>query len=400
MAAFTYTALDASGRRIVGREEASADTVVEAQLRARGLWVIEVAPAASANGRRLRRGRRHRRAALMMTRSMASLLAAGLPLAHALRITRAVVRGPVTDVVGEIEAGVARGEPLHAALAAHAGLFPSLHVGLIRAGERSGDLAGAFSRLASYLERQDALRQRLLSASIYPLLLAAAGTVAIIVLLLFVLPRFVELLEGAGAALPPSTAALLAAAGAARAAWPLLLLLPAGMLGFASWCRTAERGRRIGAMLLLRIPLIAGLRRQALGGRFARLLSTLLAGGAPLLSALEDAAASIGDPIAGEEIEQIRARVREGSTLHGALAGSGAFPTLLGQLVQVGEEAGELSIFLERAAEILEAETERALQRLVTLAEPAMILGFGLVIAFVALSLLQAIYSVNAGSFR
>ena len=400
MAAFTYTALDASGRRIVGREEASADMVVEAQLRARGLWVIEVAPAASAETRWFWPGPSQRRAVLLLTRSMASLLAAGLPLARALRTTRAVVRGSAADALGEIEASVARGEPLHAALAAHAGLFPALYTGLVRAGERSGDLAGAFGRLASYLERQDALRQRLVSASMYPLLLAAAGTVAIIVLLLVVLPRFVELLEGAGATLPASTTALLAAAGAARTAWPVFVLLPAAVLAFASWCRTAERGRRIGAMLLLRIPLIAGLRTQALGGRFARLLSTLLGGGAPLLSALEDAAASIGDPIAQEEIEQVRARVREGSTLHGALAGSGLFPALLGQLVQVGEEAGELSSFLERAADILETETERALQRLVTLAEPVMILGLGLVIAFVALSLLQAIYSVNAGSFR
>lgn len=126
----------------------------------------------------------------------------------------------------------------------------------------------------------------------------------------------------------------------------------------------------------------------------------LLGGGAPLLAALEDVAASVPDPLAKEEAARIRARVREGASLRQAIAEGTLFPPLLAQLVAVGEEAGQTEAFLSKAGELFEERTERTLQRLVTLLEPAMIIGFGVVVAFVALSLLQAIYGVNAGAFR
>ena len=148
------------------------------------------------------------------------------------------------------------------------------------------------------------------------------------------------------------------------------------------------------------IPGVRGLRRDALGARFARLLGVLLDGGAPLLSALDDAAASIGDPLAHEETLRIRARVREGMALHRAIDGGGFFPPLLGQMAAVGEEAGELDVFLLNAAGILEVRVARMHERAVSLVEPAMIPIFGAIVAFVALSLLQAIYGVNADAFR
>ena len=152
--------------------------------------------------------------------------------------------------------------------------------------------------------------------------------------------------------------------------------------------------------MMVNTPLVGTFRRHVLASRFARLVGVLLYGGSPLLNALDDTIHSLGDPLAQDEVLRIRTRVREGASLHGALAEGALFPDLLGQLVTVGEEAGRLQEFLDKAAEIFEQSTQRALQRLVAIAEPLMIVIFGGIVGLVALSLLQAIYGINAGSFR
>jgi len=215
-----------------------------------------------------------------------------------------------------------------------------------------------------------------------------------------VLPRFAELLSGTGATLPRSTAIVLATATALKSAWPALVVLAAALPLIVSWARRTDQGKRAGARLLLELPVIKDLRRQSLGARVARLVGVLLSGGAPLVSALEEATDCLPDPLARDEVARIRTRVREGVSLRGAVAESGFFHPLLAQLVAVGEESGRLQEFLLKAAEIFEERTERGAQRLVTLIEPAMIVTFGLLVAFVALSVLQAIYGVNAGVYR
>jgi type IV pilus assembly protein PilC len=331
---------------------------------------------------------------------MAALLPVGMPLAQALGAATGVASGDVRTALQEIRGRVERGETLSAALAHHGNLFPPIYVGLVRAGERSGDLDSAFRRLADQLERDEQLRGKVLSASIYPLLLASAGSLAVTVLLFFVLPRFVTLLEGSGATLPKSTATLLALSAGLHRAWPVLILIPFVIAAFAAWVANTEEGRRVWSGTMLALPGVSTLRRYALAGRFARLVGVLLGGGAPLLSALDDTIESIGDPIARDDAVRIRTRVREGTSLRGAVGESTLFPPMLSQLVGVGEDAGQLQVFLMKAADIFEERTERATQRLATLAEPAMIVVFGAIVAFVALSLLQAIYGINANSFK
>jgi type II secretory pathway component PulF len=364
------------------------------------LLVLEVAE--SAEGAGTKRGFRfgRRREVLEVTRAMAALLPVGMPLAQALNAASGVASGEVKDALQEVRARVERGDPLSTALAEHRRLFSPLYVGLVRAGERSGDIDAAFARLADQLDRDEQLRGKVLSASIYPILLATAGSVAVTVLLFFVLPRFVTLLEGSGAKLPRSTATLLAFSAVLHRMWPVLLLVPFLIAGFAAWVTTTDEGRRVWSVTLLTLPGVRTLRRYALAGRFARLAGVLLGGGAPLLVALDDTIESIGDPVARDDAVRIRTRVREGSSLRAAVAEGGLFPPLLAQLIGVGEDAGQLRVFLMKAADIFEERTERATQRLATLAEPAMIVIFGVIVAFVALSLLQAIYGINANSFK
>lgn len=398
---FVFEALDPVGRRVRGEDVAVSPSMLMISLEARGLLVVSVVPAQDRKPRSegLDLGS-FRVGVLQATRTLSALLSAGLGLPRALGAAADVAGSHVGATVLVVRDRVERGDTLAKALAEHPSVFPPLYVGLVRAGERSGDLAGAFQRLAQQLERDQQLRSKLISVSIYPLLLAVAGGMAVVVLLLMVIPRFVELLQGTGAALPRSTALVMAISAGLRRYWPALLALPAGLGALLAWMRSSDEGRRAASRLLLGTPLLRSYRQNALGARFARLLGTLLGGGAPLLTALDDTIESLGDPLGRDEAVRIRSRVREGVALHRAIAEGGFFPPILTQLVTVGEEAGQLQTFLDKAADILEERTERLLQRLVALVEPVMILVFGGVVGFVALSLLQAIYSVNAGSFR
>ena len=400
MPTYAYQAVDGSGKRMRGQAQAMSSNALTRTLEERGLLVLEVAESADAAAAKggVRFGRR--REVLEVTRAMAALLPVGMPLAQALNAASGVASGGVRAALQEVRARVERGDTLSSALAEHRQLFSPLYVGLVRAGERSGDIDAAFARLAAQLERDEMLRGKVLSAAIYPMLLATAGSVAVTVLLFFVLPRFVTLLEGSGAKLPRSTATLLAFSSVLHRAWPVLLLIPLLVAAFAAWASNTDEGRRVWSRIMLSLPGVSTLRRYALAGRFARLAGVLLGGGAPLLNALDDTIESIGDPIARDDAVRIRTSVREGVSLRGAVADSKLFPPLLAQLIGVGEDAGQLQVFLMKAADIFEERTERATQRQATLAEPAMIVVFGIIVAFVALSLLQAIYGINANSFK
>lgn len=398
--AFSYTAVDRSGRRHRGREAAATGLALTQQLETRGLLVLDLEPAQESGASRAGFGPVRRREVLEITRALAALLPAGLPLARALDASSNLAQGHVAAALDSVQSKVERGQSLAASLAEHPRLFSPLYLGLVRAGERSGDLAGAFRRLSIQLEREEELHAKLLSASLYPLLLASAGGVAVLILLFFVLPRFVELLHGTGAVLPATTSALLGLASLFRQYWLAVAALPVMAALLLFWSRTTDEGRRALSSLFLRLPVAGGLRRQALAARFARLVAVLLGGGAPLVSALDDSLECLDDPLARDEVARIRTRVREGAALRSALGEGDLFPPVLTQLVAVGEESGRLQEFVLKAADILEERAERSMQRLVALAEPAMILIFGGIVGFVALSLLQAIYSVNAGSFR
>lgn len=399
MPTYAYEAVTGTGKKSKGREEAASTGALTQSLESRGLFVLTIAETAGeAEPSKFRFGRK--REVLEATRALATLLPVGMPLAQALNAATGVTSGDVKDALIDVKTHVERGETLSTALARHPGLFPPIYIGLVRAGERSGDVDTTFARLAEQLEREESIRGKVLSAAIYPILLAVAGSVAVSVLMLFVLPRFVGLLEGSGAKLPASTTLLLNLSAFLRKVWPVFLVIPLAFGSLSAWIRSSDKGARFWSRLLLAIPLVNTLRRYALAARLARLLSVLLGGGAPLLVALDDSIESLDDPIARDDAKQIRSRVREGSSLRQAVAESSLYPALLPQLIGVGEDAGQLRAFLNKAAEIFEERTERATQRLATLAEPVMIVIFGLIVAFVAMSLLQAIYGINAGSFR
>lgn len=396
---YVYHAVNRAGRRERGTTEAESALALSRTLEARGLIVLDVEARSAVVARRPAR-RSGRGDVAELTRSLAALLQAGVPLSRALSTVTTITPGALTPVIDDLRGRIARGESLGAAIASHPRVFTALYAGVVRAGERSGNLSGSFAALAAQLDREERLRARLLAASIYPLILAVASAAAIAVLVLYVLPSFAELLEGARATIPRSTATLLAMAEGVRGSWPILLGVVVSVGAALGLGARTESGRRSLASLLLKTPLVGALRRYTLAARLGRVLSVLLAGGAPLLSALEDTQQSLADPVARDAVGRIRARVRDGTALNVAIGETGLFPPLLPRLVAIGEESSRLEEFLGRAADICEDKAERLLQRVVALAEPAMIMVLGVMVAFIALSLLQAIYGVDASAFR
>ena len=335
-----------------------------------------------------------------LTRSLAALLTAGLPLARALETTRDIAGGNAAPILDGVLTDVRRGRSLAEALRGYPLVFSPMYVGVVRAGERSGRLAAIVERLADELERQEELRQRLISAAVYPAALVGLGVCSIVLLLLFVVPRFAELLVDAGATLPATTAALLSASTLLRANWLYLLLVALVSIVAAASYTSSVQGRRAVSAGLIRVPIVGAIVRSALAVRFARILAVLLEGGAPLIAALSDTAESVADPSAEDEVLRIREDVRTGSSLTASLGQGELFPVELTRLVAVGEESGRLAEFLGRGSDLLERRVTRATERAVTLLEPAVIVLFGGIVAVVALALLQAIYGVNAGAFR
>lgn len=400
MPRFAYEAVNAAGRTVTGVQEAPSGDEAERALRDRGLRPLAL-DVDDGRGELEDVGRTGRRADVAGAfRYLATLLEAGFPLDRALGTVRGLVgRDDVAAALSEVREGVRSGDTLSEALEDREDVFPRIAVGMVRAGERGGRLAEALGRLARHLEREEELRSRVLSALLYPALMAGVGGTALLVLVFYVLPKFVGILEETGAALPTSTALLLGATDFLGRWWLPLLLGVLGLGGaVAAWARS-ERGRARISAALLRLPVVGPLRRRMAAARFGRSLAELLESGLPIVSALDAASASLADPAAADDVEAARRRVRAGRGLADALRQGRAFPPLFLRMTELGEEGGRLPEMLGRAADVAEEELERRLERLVRLVEPAMVVLFGVVVGFVALSLLQAIYGVRLQSF-
>jgi general secretion pathway protein F len=394
---FAWRAADAAGRTLKGVEEAASPAALERALGARGLYPLEVAPAPARDAGERRGGGRGKRAEMVESiRYLATLLSAGFPLDRALgAVARVAGRNDVAEAVAEVRTRVRGGARLAEGMAEHPDIFPRFAVGMVRAGERGGYLADSLDRLAVQLEREQALRARLASAMLYPAVMVLVGAAALATLFVQVLPRFVELLADTGSQLPRSTALLLATGDFVGRWWPALLMLPMLLAAALAAVRATEEGRHAVDRALLRAPVAGKIRRSVAAVRLARALSTLLRSGMPILPALETASEAQSDAAVAADVLRVREEVRAGDGLAVSLRRGGVYPFSFLQMVEVGEEGGRLPEMLERAAEAMEGEVERSLERLLRLVEPVMIVAFGGAVGFVALSLLQAIYGIQ-----
>jgi general secretion pathway protein F len=382
-----------------GEIEAASPQEAVSQLQKRGAMVLGLTPArASAGLLSIGSGvpalRRSELAEMM--RELTSLLGAGQDLDAALRL--AAEEAPnrrVAGVMRRVHDAVRSGSALATAMQREPKSFPRLCIGLVRAGEAGGDLAGTLARLADLLERQRSLAANLQAAMIYPAVLLVAAGGSIVLLLTQVLPQFVPLFAENGVALPASTAFLLGLGQAVAdyGLYALVTLVVAAILINRALRRPGVR--LVADRLFLRLPIIGSLAREVVAARFARTLGMLLINGVPLLAAL-----AVTDDVLGNRAAQqaVRAATESAKTGHGmarALTAAGIFPPRLLHLLRLGEETAQLGPLALRGADMLEERTRLGLQRLVALLVPVITILMGAAVAGIISSLLLAMLSLN-----
>jgi general secretion pathway protein F len=395
---YRYKGVNAQGEVVEGGIEADAAPDAVARLQDAGLLPIRVQPATS--GRQplpwRRGGGAPQREIDAFTHELAILLAAGLPLDRALRtLSDLADDARLKRLIARLEEGVRAGASLSSALEAQEGVFSPLYVSMVRAGEAGGATDQALARLAEHLERARALRESVLSALIYPLILVAVAGVSVLILLMYVVPQFTQLFEDMGGALPLPTRVVIGTGELVQGYWWTVALGVLALLAYVRHQRARPVRRLRWDALLLRVPLLGALAVKTEVARFSRTLGTLLGNGVPLLSALAIARDTLANLAVAQAVDTAGAELAQGRGLSGPLADTGVFPRIAVQMIQVGEESGRLEEMLLRVADVYDREVRRAIQRLLALLEPALIVGLGIIIAAIVLSLLTAVLGMN-----
>jgi general secretion pathway protein F len=403
MSSFRYTALNDKGEIVRGVMAAADAAVLCELLRRQGQVPIETRPATGGilhalDGNLFGSGRRDlsRQHVADLTRELAVMLSAGQDLDRSLRFLVESARSRrLRTVLADLRDRVRNGSALATALAAWPHSFPRLYVGLVRAGESSGDLANCLERLALLLERQRSLAATVTSAMIYPALLMLAAIGSISLLLTQVLPQFVPLFEQNGARLPQATEIMIDL-GAFVSQYGLAMLAGLLLMGFGLHAALRHPGpRAVADRLLLRLPVIGGLAQEVMAARFSRIFATLLQGGVPLIAALAVVQEALGNGAGAAAVAAASAAAKGGGNLADTLEAAGVFPLRMIHLLRVGQETGRLGPMAQRAAEIHEEATRIGVQRLLALLTPAITIVMGAAIAGIVTSLLLAMLSLN-----
>jgi type II secretory pathway component PulF len=395
MTEFRYLAARMDGRLVRGVLIGASGTEVDTALRAHGLHPISTS---AVRALRLSRRKPTRRDLAIAFRSLASLVNGGVSLVRALAVAQSLPRSiSFRRSLIECRRYVIEGKTLTEALELSLSQVPAVVLGMLRAGERASKLGEALDQTASHLEQEAELAGRLQQALAYPAVLLVAGVSSIVVITVVVIPRFASILGDLGQQLPGSTRALLFLSNGLRDhGWLATVAGTTGCLSLWSWISTAG-GRRHLHRLLLRLPIIGRLRHGFATARVAKALSGLLRTGVPILAALTAARQAAGDAEVDARLQRSGERIARGETVAGAFTSEYTLTPVALQLVVAGESSGQLAGMLERVAGIAALEAEGSLRTTVSLLEPALVVVFGGMVAFTAVALLQAVYSLRPG---
>ncbi len=381
-----------------GVMEAENEQAVARRLQQQGLLPLSAKPAGMRFGlQRLRRGAASRQETIQhLVQELAILLEAGVPLDRALKLLAELGDDPERkDLVVRLRSRVQEGESLSAAMAASGGDFTPLQVNMVKAGEASGELAPSLERLAEQMERSQALRNRIRSALLYPMLLLLVAVLSVVGLLLFVVPRFGQMFEEMGQTLPLATRLAVGAGNFLQTWWWLLLLLPFLLMLWLERRLAIPAVRERWQRRLLRWPLLGDLVTRLETARFTRTLALLLESGIPLHRAVQLAGESVTNAALHQALIRARTGLKAGRGLGRPLELEGLFPPMATRMIRVGEESGELSAMLHRVADDQEKKLELRVERLLTLLEPILIIGLGILVAGIIASILMAVLDAN-----
>lgn len=401
MPIYHYRAVTSNNEVVNGSREAADEHMLAREIQAQGQILLEISDAPKRSF-----SFRHRRAPLstgdlaLLTRSLAIMLNAGMPLDRALAtLVQLVDRPRQKQLVEDIRERVRGGGTLADALEAQSGTFSRFYVNMVRAGEAGGALETVLARLADHLDGAQSLRNTLISALIYPIILLTLSVVSVVILLLYVVPQFTDLFASAGEALPMSTQIVIAAGDILRAYWWLMLT---GLLVFLlglQWMFADPGRRRLWDRLMLRLPRVRELVQRVEVARFSRTLGTLVQNGVPLLEGLRITTTTLSNQIMAEGLQEASESLKSGGGLSNPLAATGLLPPLALQLIRLGEETGDLQPMLHKIADIYDEEVRIAVQRLLAILEPLLIVTLGVLVAGIIVSILVAILGVQGLAF-
>ncbi|MDR7463730.1 MAG: type II secretion system F family protein, partial [Armatimonadota bacterium] len=336
----------------------------------------------------------------IFSRQFSTMVNAGLSLVRVLSILEQQTSNKkLREVAAQVRLDVEAGRPLSEALARHPKVFSSLYVNMVKAGETGGVLDEVLNRIATFLEKEQALRQKVKAAMVYPALLTVAALGGLMFMTVVILPQFQNLFRelGGEGSLPLPTQIAMATSVVIRRFWYLvfggIILL---VWGLRRYLRTPQ-GRARYDRLKLRLPALGDLNRKIVVARFSRTLGTLIASGVPIMQSLEVVAKAIDNTVIGEAVDAVRASIREGQTIAIPLQFSGVFPPMVVQMAKVGEETGQLEQMLEKVADFYDVEVETTVQSLTSLLEPMLIIFMGVVVGAMVISLYLPIFSLATG---
>jgi len=331
---------------------------------------------------------------VILSRELSIMIETGVPVIEALQALgehadNATIRSALQGTYDDLAAG----KSISQAMGAQPHIFPSIYVNMVKTAETGGTLDETLSQAADYLESSLEMRRKVNSALAYPCVLLFVSVAVIVFMMVYLLPRFKPLLAKMGASIPPTTAFMLGASDFLRGYWWLVLLA----LGASLWgMRTIMRipaGKMAVTKLLHRLPVVGDIMRKVATARLLRSLGTLLGTGVPILGALETASGTASDVVFEAAMSHIMRQVEQGVSISEATITSGAFPPMICQMMSVGERSGRLSDVLRRVAQFYERDVDTRLKTLTSVLEPVMIVFLGLIVGFIAISIITPIYS-------
>ncbi len=404
MPVFEYTALNAKGKPVSGILDSESAVTARQKLRSSRIFPVKITEVHDTVKKKnrpflssLHLGRRIKQSELsMLTRQLSTLVGAGFPLVSALDALLPQTKTPALHRrMAKIKDMIVEGRSFADALSLYPETFSALYINMVRAGETSGTLEIVLHQLADITEKQQALNSRIRNALAYPILMAFIGSVVLFLLLAFIVPSITGIFTDMNQTLPAPTLFLISLSELFKSFWWGILIILAAIPVVLRSIKKTNKGRAMVDKTVLRIPLIGHLAKKIAAARFSRTLGSLLDNGVSMLSALEIVKNIVGNVIISNTIEDAAIKVSKGQGLGASLETSPVFPNLSIQMIQLGEQSGELETMLGKVADVYENEVESTVLGLTALLEPIMILVMGVVVGFIVLSICLPIFEMN-----
>ncbi len=406
MPKYAYRAINREGKETFGIIQADSVALAINDIRSLGLFPTHVREARRSDERRAR-GEKHGLSELyfggvktkqlvVMTRQLATLIDAGLPLLRSLNVLIAQMKPcKLKDILREIATDIQSGSTFSDALAKHPKQFDRLFVNMVKAGEVGGMLEAVLNRAAQFMERREALKRRVKSAMIYPVAVLIIASGIVMFLLIKVVPVFADIFKEFGGELPWPTQFLMSAGDFMIYNWWMVISIVAWTVIFMKILFKFHAVRRFRDRIELKIPLIGDLVTKVAVSRFARTLGTLITSGVPILQALKITKETIGNEIVQDAVDKVHDSVKEGDTIAAPLDQTKVFPAMVVNMIDVGEETGSLDSMLNKVADIYDAEVEAAVEAMLALMEPMIIVVLGGIIGFIVIALYLPIFTLG-----